>query len=101
VLICVLTEEADSYLMDDEDDSRFDGSGTVNKSRIAMCVFVFALLAINPLGVLFGGQPRSGSINEGLVVQGNGRTILSSVDHGKNRLGTLFHYHKSRVSFHH
>ena len=73
--------------MDDEDDARFGKGGMLDRSRLALCMLVFTLLAVNPLGVLVGG-PRLASNYEEQTEQGTGRMILSSADNGWN--DTLF-----------
>jgi len=82
-MVYTILTETDSFLLDDEDDARSGRGGMLDRSRLALCVFVFTLLAVNPLGVLVGG-PRIASSDEGQAVQGSGRAILSSVDDGRN-----------------
>lgn len=69
--------------MDDEENARFGRGGMLDRSRLALCMFVFTLLVVNPLGVLVGG-PRISSNSEERTEYGAARTILSSADDGWN-----------------
>ena len=52
-------------------------NGLLDRTRIALCVFMFAVLAFNPFGILFD-QSFGGGMNaeDGFKTSGTGRSIL-------------------------
>ncbi|KAM5151980.1 sterol regulatory element-binding protein 1 isoform 2-T2 [Mantella aurantiaca] len=51
------------------------GSGMLDRSRMALCVFVFLCLSFNPLSFLMGGS-RSQEASDGPTFHGGGRSML-------------------------
>jgi hypothetical protein len=77
--------EGESYFMDDEDSTQLGQGGMLDRSRVALCFFVFTLLVINPLGVLLGEQSLSSEVQS---MHGGGRMILGSAE---DTMGNIYY----------
>jgi hypothetical protein len=89
VICCVL-----AVTLDDSQSTFTLNSGMMDRSRLTLCVFMFAVLAFNPFSLLFGSKMSSvGSENSGHY----GRTLQSFEEDALSQGNSLFVWHKHKI----